>query len=386
MDLIRGAATTLVFINTRAQAELFFQAPLGRRTTRACRSASTTARSAARRGSGSRRRWSRASCAPSSPPARSTSASTGATSTSWCRSARRRTSSAWCSASAAPTTATTRRRARCWCRPTASRCSNAAPRSTAVRAHDLDGEPRGPGPLDVLCQHILLTACAGPFDADALFAEVRDRRPLPRARRGPTSTPASTSAPPAATRCAPTTAGSGWCERDGRWQLRDPRRARAIRMNVGTIVDTETAEGPAQGPRRRAARRDRGGLRRHADARRHLPDRRRDGALRGPARDDRRGDPPAPRRDAEDRRLHRHQARHLDAALAPGGRAPRRPRAPGPGCPATCGTGWRCRREVSRLPAPGPAARRDLPARRARRTSASTASPAATPTRPSACW
>ena len=47
----------------------------------------------------------------------------------------------------------------------------------AVRDHDLDGEPRGPGPLDVLCQHILLTACAGPFDADALFAEVRTAGP-----------------------------------------------------------------------------------------------------------------------------------------------------------------------------------------------------------------
>ena len=35
----------------------------------------------------------------------------------------------------------------------------------AVRDHDLDGDPRGPGPLDVLCQHILATACAGPFDA-----------------------------------------------------------------------------------------------------------------------------------------------------------------------------------------------------------------------------
>ena len=38
----------------------------------------------------------------------------------------------------------------------------------AVHAHDLDGEPRGPGPLDVLCQHILLTACAGPFEAEAV--------------------------------------------------------------------------------------------------------------------------------------------------------------------------------------------------------------------------
>ncbi|MDM7459781.1 MAG: DEAD/DEAH box helicase, partial [Paracoccus sp. (in: a-proteobacteria)] len=32
----------------------------------------------------------------------------------------------------------------------------------AVAERDLDGDPRGPGPLDVLCQHILLTACAGP--------------------------------------------------------------------------------------------------------------------------------------------------------------------------------------------------------------------------------
>ncbi|MEO8244116.1 MAG: DEAD/DEAH box helicase, partial [bacterium] len=32
----------------------------------------------------------------------------------------------------------------------------------AVRDHDLDGDPRGPGPRDVLCQHILATACAGP--------------------------------------------------------------------------------------------------------------------------------------------------------------------------------------------------------------------------------
>ncbi len=78
----------------------------------------------------------------------------------------------------------------------------------AVRDHDLDGEPRGPGPLDVLCQHILLTACAGPFDADALYRRGR-APPAPTATSpAPTSTPASSSAPPAATRSAPTTAGS----------------------------------------------------------------------------------------------------------------------------------------------------------------------------------
>ena len=42
----------------------------------------------------------------------------------------------------------------------------------AVLDGDLDGEPRGPGPRDVLCQHILITACAGPFDAERSLREV----------------------------------------------------------------------------------------------------------------------------------------------------------------------------------------------------------------------
>ncbi|MEP5088180.1 MAG: DEAD/DEAH box helicase, partial [Paracoccaceae bacterium] len=47
----------------------------------------------------------------------------------------------------------------------------------AVLAGELDGEPRGPGPRDVLCQHILISSCAGPIDADALFAEVTNAGP-----------------------------------------------------------------------------------------------------------------------------------------------------------------------------------------------------------------
>ena len=34
-----------------------------------------------------------------------------------------------------------------------------------------------PVPLDVLCQHILIAACAGPFDAETLFNEVRTAGP-----------------------------------------------------------------------------------------------------------------------------------------------------------------------------------------------------------------
>ena len=110
----------------------------------------------------------------------------------------------------------------------------------AVRAHDLDGEARGPGPRDVLCQHILIRACAGPFHADALFAEVTG------AGAYATLTRAEFDA------CLDFCATGGYALRaydqwqrlqqraDGGWQLRDPRSARLIRMNIGTIQDTDT--------------------------------------------------------------------------------------------------------------------------------------------------
>lgn len=110
----------------------------------------------------------------------------------------------------------------------------------AVRDHDLDGEPRGPGPRDVLCQQILIAACAGPFDADALFAEVTSAGPYAALSRQ------------AFDACLDFCATGGYALKaydrwqrlmqrpDGLWQLRDPRAARQIRMNVGTIQDTDT--------------------------------------------------------------------------------------------------------------------------------------------------
>jgi ATP-dependent Lhr-like helicase len=109
----------------------------------------------------------------------------------------------------------------------------------AVRAHALDGEPRGPGPLDVLCQHILIRACAGPFAADDLYDEV--------------ATTGAYAALDRATfdRCLDFVATGGYALRaydqwqrlmqraDGLWQLRDPRAAQRIRMNIGTIVDAD---------------------------------------------------------------------------------------------------------------------------------------------------
>ncbi|MDV4145770.1 ligase-associated DNA damage response DEXH box helicase [Shimia sp. FJ5] len=110
----------------------------------------------------------------------------------------------------------------------------------AVRAHALDGAPRGPGPRDVLCQHMLLTAASGPFNADALFAEVTTAGPYAPLTRA------------AFDACLDFCATGGYALRaydrwqrlkqtpDGLWHLRDPRTAARIRMNAGTIIDTET--------------------------------------------------------------------------------------------------------------------------------------------------
>ena len=47
----------------------------------------------------------------------------------------------------------------------------------AVRDHSLDGDPPTPGGLDVLAQHLLGMACSSPFAADDMFAEVQSAAP-----------------------------------------------------------------------------------------------------------------------------------------------------------------------------------------------------------------
>ncbi|WP_291727761.1 ligase-associated DNA damage response DEXH box helicase [Leisingera sp. F5] len=107
----------------------------------------------------------------------------------------------------------------------------------AVRAGDLDGEARGPGPRDVLCQHILIAACAGPFDADELYSEITSAGAYAALTRAGFDA------------CLDFCATGGYALKaydqwqrlllrpDGKWQLRDPRAAARIRMNLGTIQD-----------------------------------------------------------------------------------------------------------------------------------------------------
>ncbi len=110
----------------------------------------------------------------------------------------------------------------------------------AVKEHDLDGDPKGPGPRDVLCQHILITACSGPFNADTLYAEIKTVGAYQSLTRSEFDD------------CLDFCATGGYALRaydkwkrllqtaDGNWQLRDPRAAQRIRMNIGTIQDTDT--------------------------------------------------------------------------------------------------------------------------------------------------
>ncbi|MEM7211593.1 MAG: DEAD/DEAH box helicase, partial [Pseudomonadota bacterium] len=109
----------------------------------------------------------------------------------------------------------------------------------AVREKSLDPEPLPPGSLDVLCQHIVLIACSADFDADQLFEETRQAGAYARLSREDFD------------RCLDFCATGGYALRaypqwhrliqrpDGCWGLRDPRAARRLRMNAGTIVAEE---------------------------------------------------------------------------------------------------------------------------------------------------
>ncbi|MEM1375460.1 MAG: ligase-associated DNA damage response DEXH box helicase [Pseudomonadota bacterium] len=111
---------------------------------------------------------------------------------------------------------------------------------TAVAEHDLDGDGRGAGPRDVLCQHILIAACAGPFEDVALYDQMR------------TAGAYAGLAWEEFEACLDFCATGGYALRtydrwqrlkkreDGLWELRDPRAAQRIRMNIGTIQDTDT--------------------------------------------------------------------------------------------------------------------------------------------------
>jgi len=107
----------------------------------------------------------------------------------------------------------------------------------AAAAGDHDAVSHRTGALDVLAQHVWGTACAGPFDPDALYREVRTAAPyaaLGRERFDRVVDFVSTGgyALQAYERFARLRPAG-----DGRLRLSHPRLAQQYRMNVGTIVE-----------------------------------------------------------------------------------------------------------------------------------------------------
>ena len=110
----------------------------------------------------------------------------------------------------------------------------------AVKDKDLDGEPVNSGSLDVLCQHILLLACAGEIYPDKLFNEIKTVGAYANLTQNEFD------------QCIRFCVDGGYAlNRYEQWHrlkidvsgnlvLRDPRASNRIRMNVGTIQDTET--------------------------------------------------------------------------------------------------------------------------------------------------
>jgi ATP-dependent helicase Lhr and Lhr-like helicase len=109
----------------------------------------------------------------------------------------------------------------------------------AAEAGEQDAELTRAGAIDVLAQHVLGVACSGPFLPDQLFAEVRAAAPYAHIDRITFD------------RVVDFASTGGYALRayerfaklrptdDGRLRLAHPRLAQQHRLNIGTIVDSE---------------------------------------------------------------------------------------------------------------------------------------------------
>lgn len=109
----------------------------------------------------------------------------------------------------------------------------------AVEEGQRDGEDFRPGSLDVLAQHVMACACAGPFDEAVMLAEVRSATPYAWVGEAEWR------------RVLDFVATGGYSlraydrfkrivrDRHGTWRLTHPEHAARHRLNAGIIVDAE---------------------------------------------------------------------------------------------------------------------------------------------------
>ncbi|MFG1391945.1 ligase-associated DNA damage response DEXH box helicase [Xanthobacter agilis] len=108
----------------------------------------------------------------------------------------------------------------------------------AVRAGAQDTPPERTGALDVLAQHVLGMACAAPFDADALFAEVTTAAPYRALSRADFDAALDFVATGGYALRAYERFAKIRRTRDGLWRVANPMVAQAYRLNIGTIVES----------------------------------------------------------------------------------------------------------------------------------------------------
>jgi ATP-dependent Lhr-like helicase len=106
-----------------------------------------------------------------------------------------------------------------------------------VAARELDGDPPRPGTLDVLAQHLLGCACAAPFDPDAMFIEVTRAAPYAALSRRDFDDTLSFVENGGYALAAYDRWRKLFRDSEGRVHARSERVARQYRMNIGTIVE-----------------------------------------------------------------------------------------------------------------------------------------------------
>ena len=106
-----------------------------------------------------------------------------------------------------------------------------------VAARELDGDPPRPGGLDVLAQHVLLMACAAPFLPDDLYEEVTQAAPYAALTRDTFEDVLRFVEDGGYALQAYERYRKLFRDADGRVEIRSARIARLARMNIGTIVE-----------------------------------------------------------------------------------------------------------------------------------------------------
>jgi len=106
-----------------------------------------------------------------------------------------------------------------------------------VAAREQDGELPRPGGLDVLAQHLLLMACAGPFHPDAMYAEVRTAAPYAALTRRDFEDVLGFVENGGYALAAYDRYRKLFRDAKGLVHVRSARVARMARMNLGTIVE-----------------------------------------------------------------------------------------------------------------------------------------------------